>query len=269
MHLFFRRMGQGAPMIILHGLYGSSDNWLTVARELSEHYELFIPDLRNHGRSPHDPVHTYPAMRDDIFGLMDEIGTDRCIVLGHSMGGKVAVHMAASAPERISKLIVTDIAPINYSSLSNHSPLAVEHLNIADALLHTDLTLYVKREDIDRDWVESIPDIDTRRFLLKNLQRSKNNRYEWRINIRALAQNLPHILNGMDDLGLDKGRRIESVPTLFLKGELSPYIRPEMYPFIRQAFPESRIVTIHGAGHWMHAEQPETFITEVLRFAGE
>jgi pimeloyl-ACP methyl ester carboxylesterase len=263
--LYFRETGQGIPFMILHGLYGSSDNWLTVIRELSASYRIIAPDLRNHGRSPHDSVHTYPAMCADVLELMDDCGIERCVLLGHSMGGKTAMHVAHAAPHRVSRLIIDDIAPLNYSSLTGYSSLAVEHLNIADALMHTELPQYTRREDIERAWAINIPDVNTRRFLLKNIQRDHQNRYSWRVNIRAIVENLPNILNGMDTIGLDKGQRI-GTPALFLKGERSPYIQPEMYPFIHQCFPISEIVDIPQSGHWLHVEQPESFLKEVVRF---
>lgn len=269
MKLFFRKRGQGIPLIILHGLYGSSDNWLTIARGLSERCEVFVPDMRNHGRSPHHPAHTYPALCDDVIELMNDNGIEQCILLGHSMGGKTAMHVVEKIPRRILKLIVDDIAPVNYSSLSDYSPLIVDHLNIANTLLHTDLTQYSRREEIDRAWAATIPDASVRQFLMKNVQRD-GDRYVWRINIQAVVQNLPHLLNGMNiDPADGESRPIAACPALFLKGERSPYIRPEMYPFIRRVFPNSRIVVVPQAGHWLHAEQPALFSDEALRFIDE
>ena len=263
MKLYFREMGQGIPLIILHGLYGCSDNWLTIARRLSADFRVIVPDLRNHGRSPHHPEHSYPALAADILELMDGLSIKRCMLLGHSMGGKIAMHLAHIAPKKILKLIVVDIAPVNYSSLTNYSPLAVEHLNIADVLLRTDLQPYTRREDIEQAWAKNITDTDTRRFLLKNIQRLNKNSYGWKINIRAIAQNLPNILNGMDALCLENGIK---VPALFIKGELSPYIQPEMVPFICKAFPHAQVVAIPQAGHWLHVEQSEAFLDAVVPF---
>lgn len=265
MNLYFRQFGQGIPLIILHGLYGSSDNWLTVARALSADYRVFIPDLRNHGRSPHSPVHTYPAMCADIIELMDHNDIEQCMIIGHSMGGKVAMHVASAVPHRVLKLVIDDIAPVSYSSLSEFSSLALEHLNIVDTLLHTDLSLYARREDIEQTWKEHIPDADIRRFLLKNIQRNDGNRYSWRLNVQSIARNLPHILNGMDGPGYGKSQKIE-LPALFLKGELSIYIQPENFALIRQIFTDVQITVIPHAGHWLHVEQPGQFLSEVRRF---
>lgn len=265
MKLFFRKMGQGPCLMILHGLYGSSDNWLTIAKELSRQYEVFIPDLRNHGRSPHHPEHTYPAMRDDILELMldQQIGT--CTLIGHSMGGKTALHVATLAPHKIDHLIIDDIAPVNYTSLSDYSELAIEHLNIMNALKHTNLDSFTHRSDIEKEWAGAIPDPNVRRFLLKNIQRDNDNRFTWRLNVKAVFQNLPHILNGMDQLGFDSGTQI-LLPALFIKGERSPYIREDMFPYIHQIFPDVRIVTIPRSGHWVHAEQPQLFLDSIRHF---
>jgi pimeloyl-ACP methyl ester carboxylesterase len=265
MKLYFRETGQGFPLIILHGLYGSSDNWLTIARELSANFRVIVPDLRNHGRSPHSSEHSYPAMAVDVLELMDDLAIGQCFVIGHSMGGKTAMHLASGVPRKIAKLVIVDISPLNYSMLTGYSPLAVEHLNIADALLHTDLQQYTRRKDMEQSWAAKIPETNTRRFLLKNIQRDDRNHYAWRINIRVIVQNLPNILNGMDDLGLGNGNRIE-IPALFVKGERSPYIQPEICPFIHQAFPNAQIVTIPEAGHWPHVEKPDIFLNELIRF---
>ena len=265
MKLFFKEMGVGQPIIILHGLYGSSDNWLTIARMLSVDFRVIVPDLRNHGRSPHHREHSYPAMATDVLELMDDLNIEKCILLGHSMGGKTAIHMALTAPHRISKMIIVDIAPVNYSSLTVYSTLIVEHLNIADTLLHTDLQQYSRLEDIERSWINNIPVVKTRRFLLKNIQRFDKDHYCWKINIQAIVNNLPNILNGMDKFGLERKNKI-NIPTLFIKGELSPYIQPEMHSLIHDIFPCSQIVTIPKAGHWLHVEQPRIFLEEVIRF---
>ncbi|MDR2039901.1 MAG: alpha/beta fold hydrolase [Bacteroidales bacterium] len=256
------------PFIILHGLYGSSDNWLTIARHLSEKYEVIIPDMRNHGRSPHHPVHTYGEMSADVLELMDRLNIGQCILLGHSMGGKTAIHLAAREAERISRLIIDDISPVNYSSLTEHSPLALEHLNIMDNLLHTIPEQYSRREEIEQLWAKKIPDPAMRLFMLKNLQRNNNGTFEWRINIKSIARNLPQILNGMDDFSQEKYPEI-NIPTLFIKGELSSYIQPDMFPQIQRIFPHSEIVILPDAGHWLHVEQSGLFLAAIMQFLSD
>ncbi|MDR2848313.1 MAG: alpha/beta fold hydrolase [Bacteroidales bacterium] len=262
--MYYRRLGEGTPLMILHGLYGSSDNWLTIARQLSAQYDVIIPDLRNHGHSPHHHVHTYGQMSTDVIELMDTLHIDRCILMGHSMGGKTAMHIAAQTPERLEKLVVVDIAPVNYSSLTEFSDIAVEHLNMAYTLLNTDLGSFAQREDIASYWADKIPDANTRQFLLKNLQR-KDKSFEWRIHIQAITQYLPHILNGMDTFLSDKHPVIH-VPTLFVKGEISNYLQPEIFSPVKIVFPHSQTAVIPDAGHWLHVEQPEKFMKTIRIF---
>jgi pimeloyl-ACP methyl ester carboxylesterase len=266
MKLFFRKTGKGFPLIILHGLYGCSDNWLTVSGKLSEKYEVFVPDMRNHGKSPHDPTHSYEAMSADILEFMDDGHLDKCVLLGHSMGGKVALSVAAIAPERIKCLIIDDIAPVDYSRLPDYSPQLTEHLNIVNTLLSTDTGSFSSLHEIERVWSANIGDPAVRRFLLKNVRRDGNRRLYLRINIPAIANHLPHLLNGTERFNPATGLRIENIPVLFLKGERSPYIQPSMFPVIRQIIPKAEIVTIPDAGHWLHVEQPERVLNEISRF---
>lgn len=265
MKLYFRDFGRGYPLVVLHGLYGCSDNWLTVARELSARFRVIVPDLRNHGRSPHSPEHSYAAMASDVLELLDDLAVGPCFLMGHSMGGKVAIHVACRSVDRIAKLVVVDIAPFDDASLTELSPLVREHWDLADALLHIDLRRYTRREEVERQCADRIPDIRTRRFLLKNLQRDDTEGFRWRMNIDVLVQNLPTILNGMDALGLGAENR-RDVPVLFVKGERSAYLPTTMFARIRQAFPHAQMVTVADAGHWLHVEHPSEFMEAVVGF---
>jgi pimeloyl-ACP methyl ester carboxylesterase len=263
MTLHYRKTGQGAPLIILHGLYGSSDNWWSIARRLSERCEVIVPDMRNHGHSPHHPVHTYSEMCADVIELMDALHIEKCALLGHSMGGKTAIYVAAAATQRISRMVVADIAPVNYASLTEYSPQALEHLNLLHTLLHTDLSSFSKREDIEQYWTADIPDAATRRFLLKSLRRSGDS-FTWQLHLQAIARNLPHILNGFDE---ERFRNMQlPIPVLFLKGGKSSYLQSTMTPAIQHLFPQAQITVIPDAGHCLHAEQPELFVQAVEKF---
>ena len=235
---------------------------MTIARQLSAQYDVIVPDLRNHGRSPHHPAHTYAQMREDVIELLNTLHIKQCIMLGHSMGGKIAMQIASEAPGRLQKLVVVDIAPVNYSSLTNFSHIATQHLNMMHSLLNTDLNSFTRHEDIVRYWKKDIPDINTCQFLLKNLQR-KNKSFEWRINLRALAQHLPHVLNGTDTFSENP---VIHVPTLFVKGENSDYLQPEMFSQIKTFFKTLQITIIPDAGHWLHVEQPERLLETVKIF---
>ncbi|MDR0713388.1 MAG: alpha/beta fold hydrolase [Bacteroidales bacterium] len=263
MELYYRRTGQGEPLVILHGLYGSSDNWLTMAKRLSAEYDVIIPDLRNHGRSQHHPLHNYPQMSGDILELTDRLHIGKYHIMGHSMGGKIAVHVAARTPERLSSLTVVDISPMNYPSLTENSPVVTEHLNLIHTLLETDLTRFSTRASIEQYWLQRIP-AATCRFMLKNLQQ-KGKWFTWRLNLQVIARHLPYILNGMDEFTPDRHPLIR-VPSLFIKGERSDYLPDACFSLIRKIFPNSKFAVLSGAGHWLHVEQPERFYEKISAF---
>jgi esterase len=251
MRLFFTHVGTGDPVIILHGLFGSQNNWRTIARRLGEEYSVFTPDLRNHGQSPHHPIHSYASMADDVRALMDEEGLHQPFLIGHSMGGKTAMELALGTPERVKGLVVVDIAPTS-SSMDVDGYL--------DALLSMDLSLFVSRQEVDREMVKRIPDERTRQFLLTNITRSADGKLVWRINLKALADNRAQIFAGLS------GGRHYAGRTLFVRGEHSRYLHPQDEEQIRALFPNATIQTINGAGHWIHADAPEAFLAQVRSF---
>ena len=260
MELFFRKYGQGPPLIIIHGLYGSSDNWVSIGRKLAENFEVFIIDQRNHGRSPHSKDHNYQLLKEDLREFMDSQSIEKAIIIGHSMGGKTAMFFAADYPERISRLIVADISPKSYKSTNSNQLFA--HNNIIRAMYNIDFYGITSRDEVDEILSKSIPEIRVRQFLLKNVKRSKNNEYGWSLNIRAIKYELSNIMEGLDD----KQGEITGFPVLFLKGENSEYIQDEDRKAIRNIFPFTDIETIPNAGHWLHAEQPGIFIQKVTDF---
>lgn len=259
MKLFFQKMGEGPVLIILHGLYGLSDNWLTFGRKLSEHFTVYLVDQRNHGRSPHSSEHTYPEMSDDLCEMMDSEGTERAIVLGHSMGGKTAMQFAAMYPGRLSGLIVVDIAPAGYSALSDHSPQVIMHMNIVDTLLSIDLKKFSSRTEIDDELEKRITDAKIRQFLMKNVHRSKDGSFNWKLNIEAINNHLPEIMGPVIFEPYAGKRAIGGFPVLFIRGGRSNYLLPEHYAGIKEYFPGAIIETIPGAGHWVHADKPVEF----------
>jgi pimeloyl-ACP methyl ester carboxylesterase len=266
MHLFCRIEGSGNPLVIIHGLYGSSDNWLTVAKKLASEYQVFSVDLRNHGRSPHSDVHDYEAMTNDLAGFFDEHRIEKAILLGHSMGGKVAMSYAANYPERIEKLIVVDIAPKDYFLLNDESQYYL-HNNILRTMIGIDLNKLETRQQAGQLLLEQIDSPQIIQFLLKNLHRQKeSHRFEWRINVRVLYDNLDEIIRGVNARWFDDRIPITNYPVLFIKGAHSNYILPEDFPSIRRIYPEAEIVQIPNAGHWLHAEQPQAFMEVVWSF---
>ena len=250
--LFYRSHGAGPPLIILHGLLGSGDNWQTLSRKVfAEHFQVFTVDQRNHGRSPHSEVFDYPTMVADLVAFMDEHRLDHVYLLGHSMGGKAAMHFALTHPDRTDSLVVVDIAPKIY-------PPA--HTVIFDALRNLDLDAHSSRATIDAALRPQIPNDAVRSFLLKNLRRDGNGGYAWKVNIESIHRNYTHLSDSLEADGLYEG------PTLFIRGGASDYVADEDTELIISFFPDAEIVTIDEAGHWVHADKPQEFAEVVLEF---
>lgn len=260
MKLFFRKYGQGPPLIIIHGLYGSSDNWVSIGRKLASNFEVFLIDQRNHGRSPHTTDHNYHVLKEDLREFMDQQAIDKAVILGHSMGGKTAMFFAADYPERISHLIVADISPRSYQTTNSHQLLA--HSTIIRAMYNIDFYGITSREEINTILAKTIPENRIRQFLLKNIQRSKDNQFSWSLNIKTIRNELANIMLGLDE----NQKEISGFPVLFLKGANSDYILQEDIKVIHEIFPYADIETIPNAGHWLHAEQPDLFLKKIQDF---
>jgi pimeloyl-ACP methyl ester carboxylesterase len=254
--------GAGCPIIILHGLYGSSDNWLTIGKELSSDWEVYLVDLRNHGNSPHSDRHTYSLMKLDLLEFIDRHDIEKAVFIGHSMGGKVAMAFSAEFPDRIKSMIVIDIGPKSYHSLTGYSPQAIEHMNILNAMQSIDFSVVKKREDIDAQLEVYIKSSRIRNFLMKSIKRERDNSFSWKINIPVLIKELPSMLEGVGYTA----QGISGFPVLFIKGENSDYISDEDIPAIKNLFPGAEFITIPDAGHWLHAERPELVIKTLREF---
>jgi len=274
MNLFYRKYGEGHPLVILHGLYGCSDNWVSVGRALSQHFEVYLLDQRNHGQSPHNDEHLYSAMCDDLLEFFDAQSLKTAILLGHSMGGKVAMNFAVKYPERVSSLIVADIAPKSYN-LPNTIAHLDFHRNIISTLLNLNLHKMHNRDEIDTELSKTLQSAQVRQFLLKNVRRTKNAEkgndiFEWTLNIKALSENLPALMEGLNSNGFSPAFTSGDYrfPVLFIRGEKSDYISNEDIPLIHKIFPAAEVVALPNAGHWLHAEQPELFVKTVQYFLG-
>lgn len=248
----FQKYGTGFPLIILHGLFGSLDNWQTVARKLAEHFSVYVVDQRNHGASPHSEVFNYQVMGEDLLEFMDSHDLHKAHLLGHSMGGKTAMQFALSHPERTEKLIVADIAPKAYPPW---------HVPIFEALLSLDLSRYRSRKEIGDALASGIPEAQLRQFLLKNLATNPDGSYRWKINLKGIYANYD-ALSGELATG---GRTFEG-PTLFIRGEHSDYILDSDEVSIRQIFPKAQFSIIQNAAHWLHAEKPVEFTNVTISF---
>jgi len=236
----------GTPIVILHGLLGSSGNWRSIARRLAERHRVFALDLRNHGKSPHVESMSYPAMADDVRAFLDSHDIDAATIIGHSMGGKTAMRLALDAPQRVERLVVVDIAP----GVSHH-----DHLPWLRAMASLDLGCVRRRADADAMLAATVPDTAMRQFLLHNLAATPGG-FVWRINLAAIENGLPELL----DFPVEADVHPFLGSTLFVRGAQSDYVLPEDEAVIRALFPRARIVTIEGAGHWVHAEQPVRFL---------
>lgn len=234
------------PLVILHGFFASSRNWRQIARNLSERYHVLVPDLRNHGESPHSPVMDYPAMVADMRFFLDQRGIKQVNLLGHSMGGKAAMWFALNFPEYLERLIVADISPTQY----RHSFDRTIH-----ALQQLPLQSIVSRKQADALLAASIADNSYRQFLLQNLQ-LKDGQYQWRVDLDIFMQTADHIISFPDSDHL----RPYLGSALFLGGESSDYIKADD---VYRWFPYAQIKTIPGTGHWLHAQSPAQFCQEV------
>jgi esterase len=259
MKLFCRKLGSGPPLMILHGLYGSSDNWMTIAKAISEKFTVYLPDLRNHGQSLHSPIHDYDSMSHDIYELSEELQLKNFSLAGHSMGGKIAVNFTRKWPEKISHLIVMDVYP--FSKYDPESRFYSEHKQILDCLRSIDLKGITRRADAEIFIKEKIDTERIRNLVLKNLLRLPDNTFAWKINVNSLLGNLGSIVNGLKEP--EPGEALTGFPVFFVKGELSDYISIEEMKTVRILFPAAELIVIRNAGHWLHADKPEA-IAEIF-----
>lgn len=253
MKLNFRKTGTGEPLIILHGLFGSADNWFSIAKELEKDYTLYLIDQRNHGDSPHSEEWNYQLMAADLKELMDDQGIESAYLMGHSMGGKTAMAFALQIPEKVKKLIVADISPRYY-------PL--HHQEILKGLNAIPVGQIKSRKEADDILAKYVSNIGIRQFLLKSLGRNEAGGFEWKVNLKVITEKIEIV---GDEINSD--RPFEN-PTLFMGGENSDYIQESDKADISMLFPNSNIIYIKNAGHWLHAEQPGAVIETVRAFLG-
>jgi len=253
MKLFFRHMGQGNPVVILHGLLGLSDNWVTFGRQLASDFEVFIPDLRNHGQSPHDPVFNFPVLVKDLHELIEDQGLKKVNLIGHSLGGKTAMFFALKYPDLLDKLVVVDIA------LRKYSP-NLEHQMLIDAMMEVDFSSARSRSDMDSQLEQNIHSLKLRQFLLKNIYWKDKETLGWRVNLPVLKESLPRMLKGIttDKKFLN--------PVLLVRGGLSDYVTDADLPAMVKQFPRTSVKTLANASHWVHADAPGEFYSLVHEF---
>ena len=258
MQLHSIQLGEGKPLIILHGLFGSGDNWLTIAREMASEYRIYLPDQRNHGRSPWSEDFTYDAMSDDLMEFIETNHIEQPVIIGHSMGGKTVMRFATRFPTQLSKLIVVDIAPKYYWP---------HHQSILEGLRSINLNTLQSRQQADAQLAQYVPELAVRQFLLKSLYRTDDpagsQSFAWRLNLPVIDRRIENV---GEALVFEKPVEL---PALFLRGGQSKYVKDEDMTLINQIFPQAKLDTIANAGHWLQAEQPQQFMEKVRAFVEE
>lgn len=253
MKLNFKKTGEGKPLIILHGLFGSADNWFTIARDLQKSYTLYLVDQRNHGDSPHTDAWDYDVMAEDIAELMKAENLETAHIMGHSMGGKTAMQFALTHPDKVDKLVVADIAPRHYP---------VHHQTILEGLNAIDLSTIKSRKEADDKLAEYIQEAGIRQFLLKSLGRDGDGKFIWKVNLSVITEKIEVVGEA-----IDSDKAFENI-TLFMGGENSDYIKDPDKKDIDRLFPNNHLIYIKNAGHWLHAEQPSAVVETIKAFLG-
>lgn len=250
--LYSRIEGKGKPLLILHGYLGMSDNWKTLSGKFAEAgFQVHALDLRNHGRSFHSEEFSHELMMQDILQYCKFHNLKKVSLIGHSMGGKLAMFLAVTHPDLIDKLIIADI------SVREYSP---HHQDILEALNSVDFSIHTDRKQVEQVIAQYVPDFGTRQFLLKNVYRITPNQLGFRMNLKSLTENY----NNMG-IEIPKSSKYDK-SVLFLRGEKSNYIRERDEQDILNIFPKAEIKTVSKAGHWLHAENPEEFLKYALDY---
>lgn len=244
-------LGEGQPFIILHGFLGMSDNWKTLGNKFAEDYQVHLVDQRNHGRSFHSQDFNFQFLADDLLNYMNFHNIEKAILLGHSMGGKAVMNFAVKYPEKVEKLIVADISPKQYPA---------HHQDILVALNEVNFEEQKSRKEIEQVLERYILQYGVRQFLMKNVYRKTREDFDYRFNLKVLTENYEEIV-----VPLTPDARFDG-ETLFLSGANSGYITQDDEPIIKTHFPNSAIVTVKNAGHWLHADNPSDFYTETVSF---
>ena len=249
--------GEGEPVILLHGLFGSWENLGSIARDLATQYQVHSLDLRNHGRSPHVEHMNYPVMAVDVIHYMNRVGIEQAHILGHSMGGKTAMQVALDASDRVGKLMVADIAPVRYPP---------RHESIIEGLTTLALDRLTSRTEADQYLSNYVKEVPVRQFLLKNLVKSGAANFQWRMNLPAIIKNYTAICDGQYEASRGGDAPVFDAPVLFIKGGSSDYITEKYQQAVVALFPKAKMRVIPNTGHWLHAEKPQLFLQIVRRF---
>lgn len=250
MKLHYRSLGDGEPLYILHGLFGSSDNWQTLAKKYAEHFEVFLIDQRNHGRSPHSDEFDYPAMAEDLLEFVFDQQHLSVNILGHSMGAKTGMFFTKERPELVDKLLAADMGVQAYE---------VHHQQILAGLKSIDFSVQNSRTLVESHLEKFVPEASVRSFLMKGLYWREKGKLDWRMNVDSIAQNIEKIVLEVPEGSVD-------TEALFLTGGKSNYLTSDQYNMVTQHFTNATFETIPDAGHWLHADRPDQFLEKSLEF---
>ena len=257
MKLSFSQIGdEKPPLIIMHGLFGSARNWQGIAKQLSDRYTVYALDLRNHGSSAHADKMDYPSMVLDVIEFLDTHNISDAVILGHSMGGKVAMELAMTFPDRVNKLVIVDIAPVAYKHNFD---------DILQALNSVPVESINSRKDADELLSEKIDVVSLRQFLLQNLVPNPLGGYQWRVNLRSIEQNMDNIMG----FPTESSSVLFNKETLFISGEKSTYLAPRYLRVAEEMFPNASVHSVPNAGHWPHIESPAKFLNYLNTFLNQ
>ena len=251
MELHFEVAGHGEPLVILHGLFGSLENWRPMSKRLAQHFKVFALDQRNHGQSPHSLEMDYLLMARDVRDVLGVHALNDSFVLGHSMGGKTAMQLALSYPGLVRKLVVVDMSPRGDSG---------RHETMIAGMRSLDLPRYQSRKEIETALATAVPDLSTRQFLLKNVARRPVGGFSWKIGLEEIHQNYSNLTKAIDYTAPF------TKPAVFIRGETSDYLTQADWPLILRLFPNAALQNIPRAGHLVHVENPDAFFTSVVNF---
>ncbi len=254
MKLFNRVVGSGPPLVILHGLYGSSDNWMSIARMLKDKFTVILPDLRNHGRSPHSDEMGYSLMADDIRDILGERGVKKVFMVGHSMGGKVATCFALRYPDQLMGLVVADISP--FITEGKAEEISAYHKSIIRCLKGFDAQKADSRSAVEKYLIDCVGNRNIGIFLAKNAVR-EGTYFRLKLNVEAISSNFKYIFAPVTESFETTPLPVTGFPVIFLRGVLSPYLPPDSMSQITKFFPAAEMHSIEDAGHWLHSEKPE------------
>jgi esterase len=249
--LFFRKYGEGKPVIILHGLLGMSDHWINIAKKIAENnFAVYVPDLRNHGKSPHSDLFNYETLSSDILALIHRQSMDKPVIIGHSLGGRIAMLFSTKNPQVVKSIFIIDIGINNVDT---------GLMELATMMLKTELSAMKNRKEIEKYFDAKIYDPLIKQLVLKNIGINKSKEFEWKVNLPVIVKNLPVILSGIDIKGTFTG------PSFFIKAEKSNYLKDAELDEIREYFPKAELFEIRGAGHWIHTDTPEKLTRLILQ----